>query len=291
MQPNVRSLTSHIFGILGYTMDAKTVARLRRMVWRHYERFGRHHLPWRLTFDPYHILVSELMLQQTQVARVIPKYHEFLARFPTIDTLAEASLRDVLVVWQGLGYNRRARMLHEAAIQVVTRHRGRIPHTYAELVALPGVGPYTARAIGAFAYNQDGGMVETNIRTVLFHNVLVDRSDVSDAELLQLTVALCPRGRAREWYWALMDYGAYLKEQGVRVNTKSKHYVKQSTFAGSDRQIRGAIVRLLAREHTLTEHAIIEKIEAVPERVRAQLAGLQRDGLIVRNGGDYELTG
>jgi len=231
------------------------------------------------------------MLQQTQVSRVLPKYHEFLAQFPTAQALAQASLRDVLVMWQGLGYNRRAKMLHEAAKSVVTTHQGRMPNTYHGLVQLPGVGPYTARAVCAFAYNDPGGMVETNIRTVLFHHHFLDQHEIKDGAVFQVAELLCPKESAREWYWAMMDYGAHLKAQGVRVNAKSKHYTKQSAFEGSDRQIRGAIVRLLAVEPTLTECAIIKKIQAVPERVLAQLGGLVRDELIARVGSDYMLTG
>ncbi len=267
------------------TFDKRALTRLRRAVWSHYRAHGRHDLPWRKTTDPYKILVSEVMLQQTQVARVIPKYRAFLERFPTVRVLARAPLRDVLIAWQGLGYNRRAKMLHEAAQRVVDVHGGRMPHTYTELIALPGIGPYTAGAVCAFAYNEPVGMVETNIRTVLFHHLLGMRHAVPDAELLQLTVVLCDRERPREWYWALMDYGAHLKEQGVRVNHQSRHYTKQSKFEGSDRQIRGNILRQLAQHGQMTERALIQKTKAAPERVHAQLQRLSDERLIRPEGG------
>ena len=265
--------------------DKKKITTLKRAVWAHYKRAGRHDLPWRQTVDPYRILVSELMLQQTQVARVIPKYLVFLARFPTIDTLAQTPLREVLIVWQGLGYNRRAKMLHEAAQVVVHEHAGQMPRTYDALLRLPGVGPYTARAVCAFAYNESGAMVETNIRTVLFHHLYPTRADVSDAELYRLIDTLCPAGRAREWYWALMDYGAHLKAHGVRLNHKSKHYTKQSKFEGSDRQLRGAILRAMTRYGVCTTRDIVHNVQreqknTAPGRIRALCAQLRAENLI-----------
>ncbi len=260
--------------------NSESVETLRSIIWKHYEVHGRHDLPWRKTKDPYRILVSEVMLQQTQVSRVIPKYALFTERFPTVSTLARSPLRDVLVVWQGLGYNRRAKMLHAAAVAVEERFGGVLPSTERELLLLPGVGQYTARAVCAFAFNEDVGMVETNIRTVLFHHVLQDRVDVSDAELVHLSAELCPSGRAREWYAAMMDYGAHLKEQGVRLNAKSKHYMKQSAFEGSDRQIRGSILRILTRASDVTEQHILSQLPANAERVRLQLDRLVDEGLI-----------
>ncbi|MBP9759855.1 MAG: A/G-specific adenine glycosylase [Candidatus Pacebacteria bacterium] len=265
-------------------MDTKDIRRIRDIVWIHYKKAGRHDLPWRNTMDPYHILVSEIMLQQTQVMRVIPKYQEFLKKFPTVHTLACASLRDVLVVWQGLGYNRRAKMLHEAIGIVAEKWGGCIPTTYDELVTLPGVGPYTARAVCVFAYNEPGGMVETNIRTVFFHHIFSFRTEVPDTEILPISTVLCPKDKAREWYWALMDYGSYLKEQGVRVNATSKHYIKQSKFEGSDRQIRGAILRFLTEENRLGEGVIAKKAKAPLGRVRVQLQKMVEEKIIQRYG-------
>jgi len=124
-----------------------SVQAFRTTVWNHYRRHGRHTLPWRTTTNPYRILVSEVMLQQTQVERVIPYYKTFLRAFPTVQTLAQAPLSRVLTLWQGLGYNRRAKMLHEAAKQVVAQYGGRMPHDAEALETLRGVGPYTARAV------------------------------------------------------------------------------------------------------------------------------------------------
>jgi A/G-specific adenine glycosylase len=191
------------------------------------------------------------MLQQTQVERVVPYYERFLNKFPTVQSLAKAPLGEVLVLWQGLGYNRRAKMLHAAAKEVVAGHRGKFPKSAAELESLPGIGPYTARAVSAFAYNQPVVFIETNLRTVVTHHFFADKEQVSDADILEILAQAFPKPTpekgSREWYAALMDYGAYLKRSGVRINSKSKTYTKQSKFAGSDREARGAILKELAK--------------------------------------------
>jgi A/G-specific adenine glycosylase len=205
----------------------------------HFKKHGRHDLPWRKTADVYRILVSEVMLQQTQVERVIPFYKNFIQKFPTAKKLAAASLSEVLKVWQGLGYNRRAKMLNAAA-QVLASKK---IHSVTELEELPGVGPYTARAVAAFAWNEDVVFVETNIRTVVIHHFFAKKKKISDIAIGEVLTQAFPNGRAREWYSALMDYGAYLKRSGISHNSKSKKYVKQSKFAGSLREARGAILR------------------------------------------------
>jgi A/G-specific adenine glycosylase len=219
----------------------------KRVVWVHYKKHGRHDLPWRKTKDPYKILVSEVMLQQTQVGRVIPFYKNFLKKFPTVRALAGAPLSEVLKIWQGLGYNRRAKMLHAAAKEVVTKHKGMFPKTKIELEQLPGIGPYTAGAVAAFAYNQDGIFIETNIRTAVTYHFFPKKKGVTDKQIMRILEQVHPKGKGREWYSALMDYGAHLKKSGVKLNAKSKHYTKQSAFAGSTREARGAILRRLAK--------------------------------------------
>ena len=216
-----------------------TSAKFRALVWRHYRSRGRHTLPWRGTYDMYRILVSEVMLQQTQVERVIPFYTEFIKKFPTAKKLAHASLSAVLKSWQGLGYNRRAKMLHAAAKELASRKISSV----SELETLPGVGPYTARAVAAFALNTDVIFVETNIRTVIIHHFFPKKKKVSDTEIEKVLAQVLPKGKARAWYSALMDYGAFLKRSGISHNTKSKTYVKQSKFSGSLREARGAILR------------------------------------------------
>jgi len=229
-----------------------TSAKFKAVVWRYYRAHGRHNLPWRQTKDVYKILVSEVMLQQTQVERVIPLYTKFIKQFPTAKKLAAAPLSEVLKAWQGLGYNRRAKLLRAATQELVSAPPfGTRLNLVKELEKLPGVGPYTARAIAAFAYNQDAVVIETNIRTAIIHHFFTADTtiygSVSDSHIQEILAKLLPKGRAREWYSALMDYGAYLKSTGVSHNAKSKTYTKQSKFAGSLREARGAILREFTR--------------------------------------------
>ncbi len=250
-------------------------------VWEYYERHGRRSLPWRKTKNPYRILVSEVMLQQTQVDRVIPKYEAFLVRFPTISVLADATLGDVLRMWQGLGYNRRARMLHECAKKVCNEHRGKFPKTHAELLKLPGIGHYTAGAVLAFAYNTPVPIIETNIRSVYIHHFYNDDTDVSDVEISALVARTLDSQCIREWYYALMDYGVYIKKTFGNPNSKSKHYTKQSSFAGSDRQIRGAILRILSTDE-LSRTEFHKKLPFDILRIDAQLEKLEGEGMILK---------
>lgn len=258
--------------------------RFRELVLAHHREYGRHDLPWRKTRDPYKILVSEVMLQQTQVARVTPYYTAFLAKFPTVRALADAPLADVLRAWQGLGYNRRAKMLHEAARAVVREHGGRMPKDAAILRTLPGVGPYTAGAVAAFAGNEDSLIIETNIRTAVTHHFFADRETVGDREVLAILEKAYPLGQAREWYAALMDYGAHLKRSGVRINAKKQGYTKQKSFTGSAREARGAILRTLA-DGPKNRSALLALLGPDRREQMAQaLAALAAEGLVGKAG-------
>jgi A/G-specific adenine glycosylase len=210
-----------------------------------YKKSGRGHLPWRKTKDPYKILVSELMLQQTQVSRVVPKYESFLKKFPDFKTLAKAPLIDVLKEWQGLGYNRRAKFLHQTAKILTGEYKGKFPKEVSEIEKLPGIGHYTARAVSTFAFNTSEVFIETNIRTVFTHFYFPTKKIVSDKEILLLVERDLQKSKMepRDFYAALMDYGSHLKANGVRINNKSKHYAKQSKFEGSARQKRAALLR------------------------------------------------
>jgi len=259
-----------------------TYTKFKEVVWNFYKKEGRN-LPWRHTKNPYRIWVSEIMLQQTQVARVLPKYKAFLKHFKTIHMLAEASLSEVLLYWQGLGYNRRAKLLHEGATYIVKNCHGVFPKE--NLKDIPGIGPYTEGAIQAFAYNKPVVCIETNIRTVYLHHFFKDRKDVSDTEILPLIEKTLDIENPREWYWALMDYGAHLKRSGVQLNKKSKHYTKQSTFKGSEREVRGAIIKILLAKKSVWN--------IFPERraqVEKQLLKLSEEGLIKKKGRGYTLS-
>lgn len=261
----------------------------KKTVWAYYRKNGRHDLPWRKSHDPYRILVSEIMLQQTQVERVIPFYAKFLSQFPTTKKLAAAPLGEVLKTWQGLGYNRRAKMLHEAAKRVVKEFGGTFPKEVEALEELPGIGPYTARAVAAFAHNEDVVFIETNIRTVITHHFFARTKSIADTEVLHILTEVFPKGKSREWYAALMDYGAYLKRSGIQLNTKSTHYSKQSRFVGSDREARGAILRELAKgsRNTVRLEALVGD-DRMPQ-MQKQLQKLLAEGLIQKRGKGFAL--
>lgn len=251
--------------------------------------YGRHSLPWRKNYDPYHILVSELMLQQTQVERVIPKYVAFMKLFSTVEMLAQAPLKDVLIAWQGLGYNRRAKFLHQTAKEVV-RQGGRFPITYDELLTLPGVGPYTASAITAFSYNKPIRMIETNIRTVFIYHFFPNRDGVTDKELFPLIDEALDTNQPRIWYSALMDYGSTLKKILPNPSRKSKHHTKQSTFKGSLRQTRGEILRILSVSHALSRPDLFSKLESDNKNHLPALEQLLKEELVFNDSGVIKLA-
>lgn len=255
----------------------------QRTVLSFYEKHGRE-LPWRIpdgqgSFDPYTILVSEIMLQQTQVSRAAAKYHQFLSVFPTVQVLAEARLGNVLREWSGLGYNRRAKYLHEAAITIQSEYDGRFPVTLNMLTKLPGIGKNTAGAVLAYAYNQPAVFIETNIRTVFIYHFFKGSDDVSDAAILPLVEKTLDVQEPRIWYWALMDYGTYLKSSQGNLARRSRHYVRQSAFEGSKRQLRGKILRLLA-ENGLTKDQLAKEIS--DKRLNEAIGDLLREKLIIQ---------
>jgi A/G-specific adenine glycosylase len=210
-----------------------------------YYRLHCRDFPWRRTTNPYHIVVSEIMLQQTQVERVHGKYLEFIHAFPDFASLSKAFQKDVLALWQGLGYNRRALALKRLAENVVSMHGGTLPRDVEALSSLPGIGKTTAGAILAFAFNFPSVFIETNIRRVFIHEFFDGEDDVKDTEILPLVEAMVDRENPREWYWALMDYGSMLKKNVENPNRRSAHYTRQTPFEGSDRRIRGLVLKRL----------------------------------------------
>lgn len=279
-------------------------------------------LPWRRTRDPYIIWLSEVMLQQTQVPRVETRMPEWLDRFPTIEALAAASAADVLAAWQGMGYNRRALALHTAARKIVQEHAGEFPHETAALTALPGIGPATAQGIRAFAFDLPGVYLETNVRTVFLHHFFPDVPGVPDRELTALIEAACPAAPGatgdvapyavpqddedtpRAWYYALLDYGAYLKKTIPNPSRRSAGYTRQSRFEGSRRQKRAELVRVLldARdegERALALDEIAQRLSAreltagrdavTSELVASILADLERDGFCAHIDGAWSI--
>jgi A/G-specific adenine glycosylase len=234
------------------------------------------------------------MLQQTQVPRVLEKYKEFLKRFPTVHTLAKASLTEVLKVWSGLGYNRRGKYLHDAARHIVESYAGIIPHDYPALRAIPGIGMYTANAVRVFAFNEAEVLLETNVRTAIIHHFLSEKRRVEDSEIEKIAAAAAEGQDPRTWHSALFDYGSYLKQRGVRVNTKSTQYVRQSKFEGSLRQVRGAILRALHTGATTEPQLYLltcaSKQVDSRKKFKSALTGLVRDGLVAKAKGDWKIA-
>lgn len=253
----------------------------------YYKRCGRD-FTWRKTRDPYRVLVSEIMLQQTQTQRVAERFPLFLRDFPNLRALARAPQSDVIRAWEGLGYYRRARNLHRAAQAVVELHDGRIPESYDALRALPGVGAYTAAAVSAFAFDCGVPMIETNIRSVYLYVFFKGARLVSDREILELVAATMPAKNVRDWFYALMDLGVELKRQRPLINHASRYHKIQSPFKGSDRRVAAQVLRHIVRStRPVSKAAIAKEIQRSIEDVRSEqieraLTRLEREALIVR---------
>ncbi len=260
---------------------------MRTTVLAYFAAQGRAHLPWRKTKNPYHILVSEIMLQQTQVDRAIPFYKNFLKQFKSPAALAEAPLSEVLKAWSGLGYNRRAKFLHEAAKAMMAYHGGKVPKGYDELRALPGVGEYTAKAVRVFAHNEPEVLIETNVRTVIIHHFFSNKAQVSDARILRVATALASGQDPRMWHSALMDYGTHLKATVGNLSRKSTQYTRQKPFKGSLREVRGAILKVLHRG-AATQRTLKKTLpEELHDRFDAALLQLQKEGLVTKEKGRF----
>jgi A/G-specific adenine glycosylase len=256
-----------------------TVAGLQSRILGWYAANGRD-LPWRRTTDPYAILVSEIMLQQTQVPRVVPKFTGFLAVYPRLEDLAKAPLDDVLRLWKGLGYNNRARRLRDCAVAAADSGPARLPRTRDGLRALPGIGPYTARAVLAFAHNDDVAAVDANVRRVLTHELNLP-ADLGDRELQRVADDVLPRGRSRDWHNALMDYGALVltaRATGIAPRTR------QGAFEGSRRWYRSRLLQALLDDGPQHLDRLAALLDVTPAGA-AELADLlSRDGLVRRDG-------
>jgi A/G-specific adenine glycosylase len=274
-------------------MDEQLIEDFLEILNRYYNDSGRHDMLWRQpepdgSFSPYKILISEIMLQQTQVSRVAPKFLAFTSRFPTVHSLAQATLGEVLQLWSGLGYNRRAKYLLLAAQTVDREYSAIFPDNQVALQRLPGVGPNTAGAIMAYAFNQPVVYVETNIRTVLIHHFFKDETGIGDSAIKEVLDGILQQLASdpgalppREFYWAMMDYGAYLKKSVGNLNRDSAAYARQSTFYGSRRQVRGQAIRLL----TERKYAYDELVKILAdERAEGVIDDLVREGMLHKYG-------
>lgn len=264
-------------------------AKFQNIILKWYTKYGRHTLPWRRARDPYKIFISELMLQQTQVERVIPKYRSFLRMFPTVRQLASAPTGSVLRAWSGLGYNRRALYAKRAAEEIVRKYGGSFPHGIVHLESLPGIGPYTARAIAVFSWRRPEIVLETNIRRVFIHFFFRKKKKVSDAEIQKIIKATLPEKHPHEWYWALMDYGARALKTIPNPNKKSRQYARQSRFEGSRRQARAQILKnILKKNKGVSAHDIAQLFSADKnlrpyrklEKIRELFSELEKEGFL-----------
>jgi len=260
------------------------------IVWGYYVEHGRHDLPWRHDTSPYSIVISEVMLQQTQVVRVLAKYTEFLKAFPDFKSLAHADTAELLRVWQGMGYNRRALYLRSLASMVVNEYGGELPASPEILKTLPGIGKATASSIAAFAFNAPVSFIETNIRRVYIHHFFPDIDAVHDRDIESLVAATVPPDRAREWYWALMDYGSVLAKEFVNPNRKSTHYKKQAKFSGSVREARGKILKALLARGSMRHKTLCEVTGITDGRIAEGLLQLVSEGFITKSNGFFRVS-
>lgn len=264
------------------------ILEFRSRVYEYYKQHARE-FPWRSDPSEYHVFVSEVMLQQTQAGtRTVEKFNAFVKRFSDFKTLASASLHDVLEMWKGLGYNRRALWLKKAAEIIVKQYGGQLPKTISELDALPGIGYATACSISAFAFNTPVVFIETNIRTVFLHHFFAGQHDVPDSKIFPLVNGTLDKENPRKWYSALMDYGTMLKKSVGNESRRSAHYTKQSAFTGSTRELRGKILGLLTVHRLMDGEDMMRELK--DERFDDVIDKLKRDGLVSEHNGTYSLS-
>lgn len=258
-------------------------------IWDYYGVHKRS-FPWRNNHSAYSIVVSEIMLQQTQTDRVVNKYNQFLSLFPSFKSLAQASLKDVLAAWQGLGYNRRGLALHKIAQIIINDFHGVVPQDPSILVSFPGIGTATAASICAFAFNMPTVFIETNIRTVFIHEFFKDKGEIKDSQLYPLVEATVDNKNPREWYYALMDYGVMLKKSIPNPSRKSAHHTQQTKFEGSDRQIRGMIIKILTQQSHASFEELCILIPREPQRITKALQELLQEKFICSHNGFLKIA-
>lgn len=267
--------------------DMVPEAAFKKRVWRFY-RATKRTLPWRMpvlrpnkqgVLNPYRVVVSEIMLQQTQAGRVVVFYKKFIKKFPSFSSLAKASTNELLKAWQGLGYNRRALYLRGLARVVVSTYHGKLPNDPALLSELPGIGKGTAGSLQAFVFNKPVSFIETNIRRVFIHHFFKDVPAVQDKEILALVEKTLDKKNPREWYYALMDYGAHLGAITKNPNRRSAHYKKQSKFEGSRRQLRGRVLRYILDNPSVGEKEVVAVFKK-DTRIKQVYTKLKQEGFI-----------
>jgi A/G-specific adenine glycosylase len=264
--------------------ESSGVKAFQKHLYEHFDNHGRI-LPWRKDYNPYHIYISEVMLQQTQVDRVSIKFEQFIDKFKNFKELADSNLEELYSTWQGLGYNRRAASLREAARIITNKYKGVLPDSPDILIELPGIGAATAASITAFAFNKPVIFLETNIRTVFIYHFFPSHESVPDDRISDLVTLSIDKKNPRKWYSALMDYGTMLKKEVGNLSRKSVSYKKQSPFQGSRRQVRGKILKTLLEKKELSKKALLEFITCEETEMGVVLTQLVSENLVqeVRN--------
>ena len=263
-------------------LDSSRINSFKKTIWSYYHKHKRA-MPWRDNTSPYYVVVSEIMLQQTQVDRVMKKFPSFISHFPDWKTLAQANTKDVLTEWSGLGYNRRALFLKRIA-ETITKGgtiEGTLPRTTKELSELPGIGPNTAGSILAVAYNISHPFIETNIRSVFIHHFFSKETrKIHDTEIIPLIEHTRVTNNPREWYYALMDYGSYIKKNMINPSRKSTHHIKQTPFKGSNRELRSKILKTIMSNPQSEQDIITAYNSYSPQKIHENLDALVREGFI-----------
>lgn len=263
--------------------DPESIHRFNAILSEFYLK-NRRPMPWRDEITPYRVVVSEIMLQQTLVPSVLKKFDYFIQVFPDFVTLAQASLEGVLRAWQGLGYNRRAKYLLQIAQEIIIRWDGIVPDDPEVLRTLPGIGPATAGSIVVFTYDRPVVFIETNVRRVFIHHFFQDQVGVSDKEIYPVLNRTLDHTHPRDWYYSIMDYGTFLAGAIENPNRRSRHYAVQSKFSGSDREMRGRILKILLDEGPTAGDIIHQKIQSEKERTDRILGQMIHEGLLMRDG-------
>ncbi|UCC19360.1 MAG: A/G-specific adenine glycosylase [Promethearchaeota archaeon] len=261
-------------------LSIEVIESFQKIIYEFY-RIHKRKFPFREKISPYNVLVSEIMLQQTQTGRVSEKFRNFIEKFPDFISLSQASVEDILKEWKGLGYNRRALALKRIAEIIINEYNGKLPDSVDTLKKLPQIGNNTASSIIAFAFNKPTIFIETNIRTVFIYFFFPYKEKVKDKDILSIVQETIDKSNPRKWYYALMDYGVMLKKTHPELKKRSAHYRKQAPFRGSNRQIRGKLIEILIKEGSIEISKIQQKLKVInPDRIKKVLDQLKKEGFI-----------
>jgi A/G-specific adenine glycosylase len=269
-------------------LSENVISTFQDIIFSFYRQYGRK-FPFREKIRPYYVLVSEMMLQQTQTSRVSQKFLDFIDHFPSFEDLANAPLSDVLREWQGLGYNRRAKALKKIAELIINEHNGELPSDYETLESFPHIGEATASSIRAFAFNIPNAFIETNIRRVYLYFFFPGKKNVKDDDIFPIVEATLYKKNSRKWYYALMDYGVMLKKKYPNLNKRSAKYRKQKPFKGSNREIRGKLLKFFLKEPKATSSQLSRKMGLKEPRLKQVLEDLLKEGFLIKTDAGFQI--